>query len=110
MGRIGEFSTEVELESLPKSFILQNSDRQLQAMAMIEKDTASSCRRGMKDKALKCLAEAGKIARGINGSKARCKHIEATIHRYSGEDDESLKVNDKAYHWLSNCAPGDDAS
>ena len=108
-------SSWVELENLAQKFILQNSDHQLKAMAMIVKGYSFSYRRGMRENAFKCLSEAWKIARGINGSNhyfllARCKHIEATIHRYSGEDDKSLKENNEALDLLCDCAPGDDAS
>ena len=108
-------SSWVELESLAQSFILQNNDPQLKAMAMIEKGYSFSCRKGMREKALECLSEARIIARQINGSNyffllARCKHIGATILRYSGKDDESLEENNVAFDLLSDCEPGDDVS
>lgn len=108
-------SSWVELECLAQNFIEQNEDPQLRAMAIIEKGYSFSCRKGMKKKASECLKEAQIIARQINGSNhyfllARCKHIQATMLRYEGKDDESLDKNQAAYDLLSDCAPGDDAS
>ena len=108
-------SSWAELESLAQTFILQNNDPQLKAMALIEKGYSLSCRRGMRANALKYLGEARILARQINGSNyyfllARCKHIEATISRYSGKDDKSLELNEEAYRLLSDCQHGDDAS
>ena len=104
-----------ELESLAQSFIQQNEDPQLRALAEIEKGYSFSCRKGMRKKAFECLDEAQIIARQINGSNyyyllARCKHIRATMLRYEGKDDESLTKNQAAYDLLCDCAPGDDAS
>ena len=108
-------SSWVELESLAQGFIQRNEDPQLRAMAMIEKGYSFSCRRGMRKVAFDCLDEAQITARQVNVSNhyfllARCKHIQATMLRYEGKDDESLTKNQAAYHLLSNCAPGDDAS
>ena len=105
-------STWVELESLAQNFLMQNSDRQLKATAMIVKGYSFRYKRGMR--VFKCLSEAQKIACGINGSNhyfllARCKHTEATIHQFSGEDNKSLKENNEALYLLCDCAFGDDA-
>ena len=108
-------SSWVELEGLAQTFIQHNEDPQLRAMAMIEKGYSFSCRKGMRKMSLACLDEAQVLARQINGSNyyfllARCKHIRATMLRYEGKDNESLTTNQDAYHLLSDCAPGDDAS
>ena len=108
-------SSWVELETLAQMFFQQNEDPQLRALAMIEKGYSFSCRKGMSKMAFASLDEAQVLARQINGSNyyfllARCKHIRAAMLRYEGKDDESLTTNQDAYHLLSDCAPGDDAS
>ena len=102
------------LEGLAQDFILQNKDPQLRAMGMIMKGYSLGCR-GIRKDAIRCLGEAEEIASSVNESNhyflmARCKLTRATIYRYKGRDDESLKENSKAFECLSNCEPGDDAS
>ena len=108
-------SSWVKLENVAQDFILANKDPQLIAMATIEKGYSFSCRRGMREKAIKFLDEAWCMARQINGSNryflmARCKHIRATIHRYLGEEEKSLRENEEAFDLLFNCERADDAS
>ena len=108
-------SSWIELESVVQEFILANEDPQLIAMATIEKGYSFSCRREMREEALECLGEAWHMARQIDGSNryflmARCKHIGATIYRYFGDEDKSLKENEEAFDLLFNCERADDAS
>ena len=86
-------SSWVELESLAQTFIQQNEDPQLRAMAMVEKGYSFSCRKGMRKMALACLGGAQFFARQINESNyyfllARCKHVRATMLHYKGKDDD----------------------
>lgn len=106
-----------EMESLAQNFILQTTNLQLKVLAIIVKGYSFSYRKGMEEKALECSQEAMDIIeeKKINGGNhyfllARCKHIKATIHRYLGQEDESLKENDEALEVLCVCEPGDDAS
>lgn len=106
-----------KMESLAQNFILQNDDPQLNVMAIIVKGYSFSYRKGMGKKALECSQEAMSVLEEnkINGSNhcfllARCKHIKATIHRYLGQEDQSLKENEEALDVLHDCEPGDDAS
>lgn len=103
-----------KLEKVAQDFMLATENPQLKALAIIEKGYSFSCR-GMREVAGKYLDEAFFMARQINGSNrnflmARCKHIRGTIHRYLGEDDESLRENEEAADLLSNCERADDAS
>ena len=123
--RYSEFVTDIracyrssswaKLENVAQDFILANKDPQLIAMATIEKGYSFSCRRGLREKALKVLGEAWCMARQIDGSNryflmARCKHIRATIHRYLGDEGKSLRENEEAFDLLFNCERADDAS
>ena len=106
-----------KMESLAQNFILQTTDLQLKVLAIIVKGYSFSYRKGMEKKALECSQEAMDIIeeKKINGGNyyfllARCKHIKATIHRYLGREDKSLKENNEALEVLHACEPGDDAS
>ena len=113
-------SSWTDLERVAREFISQNvGDHQLTALAMIEEGYSLSCQKGKKEKAIECLSDAESVIEGTIKEKksnnyffllARCKHIRATIHRYSGEDEESLKKNNEAFDLLFHCVPGDDAT
>ena len=108
-------SSWTSLTQTAEKFILNNKDPQLKAVAIIEKGYGFSCRKGMREKAVKCLDRAWSMIEKINGSnacflKARITHIRATIHRYKGDAKKSLEENEKAFTLLFNCERADDAS
>ena len=106
-----------KLETTVQNFITANEDPQLRAMAVIEKGYSYSYKRGMRGKAMTCLDEARIMVRQLAGNNrpflmARCKHIRATLYRYSGEEEKSYQENEEALELLVNpgCECTDDAS